>query len=189
MREGSVVISCVDPKLIVDLFFGMPQLGWAAPAPTMQLREAPEYPMEALKADCGNHNSKLTSRCRPSGDDKLDKAAWEKTEEELSSEMICGPFFDLQDVPFPTVRLLRRFGTWEQHGGAENPTVRLIDDALEGGQNGATGSHRPTDLDSWATQCRMIKERFPQSALSQFPSDFKKAYEQVPAEPSLAALL
>ena len=190
MREVSVVISWVDPKLIVDLFFGMPQLGWATPAPTMQLREAPpEYPIEALKADCGNHNSKLISRCRPSGDDKLDKAAWEKTEEELSSEMILGPFFDLQDVPFPTVHLLRRCGTWEQHGGAENPTVRLIDDALEGGQNGATGSqftHRPTDLDSWSTQCRMVQERFPQSALSQFPSDFKKAYKQVPAEPRLA---
>ena len=94
MREVSVVISWMDPKLIVDLFFGLPQLAWTMPAPTMQLREAPpEYPIEALKADCGNHNSKLISRCRPSGDDKLDNAAWEKTEEELSSEMILGPFF------------------------------------------------------------------------------------------------
>ena len=109
MREVSVVMSWMDPKLIVDLFFGLSQLGWAMPAPTMQLREAPpEYPIEALKADCGNHNSKLISRCRPSGDDKLENAAWEKTEEELSSEMILGPFFDLQDVPFPFVRLLRR---------------------------------------------------------------------------------
>ena len=110
---------------------------------------------------------------------------------ELSSETILGPFFDLQDVPFPCARLLRRFGTWEQHGGAQNRTVRLIDDAPEGGQNGATGSqftHRPTDLNSLATQCRMVQERFPQSALSQFPSDFEKAYEQVPAAPSLAGL-
>ena len=89
----SVVISWVDPKLIVDLFFGLPQLRWATPAPTMHLREAPsEYPIEVFKADCGNHNSKLTSRCRHSGDDKLDKAAEEKTEEELSSEMILGLF-------------------------------------------------------------------------------------------------
>ena len=70
--------------------------------------------------------------------------------------------------------------------------MQLIEDALEGGQNGATGSqftHRPTDLDSWATQCRMVQERFPQSALSQFPSDLKKAYKQVPAEPSLAGFV
>ena len=39
MREVSVVISWMDPKLIVDLFFGLPQLGWAMSAPTMQLRE------------------------------------------------------------------------------------------------------------------------------------------------------
>ena len=41
-------------------------------------------------------------------------------------------------------------------------------------QPGPKFTHRPTDLDSWATQCRMVQERFPQSALSQFPSDFKK---------------
>ena len=104
--------------------------------------------------------------------------------------MILGPFFDFQHVPFPCDRLLRRFGTWEQHGGAENPTVRLIDDALEGVRNGATVSrftHRSTDLDSLATQRHIVQGRFPQSALSQFPSDFKKkAYKQVPAEPSFA---
>ena len=60
-------------------------------------------------------------------------------------------------------------GTWEQHRSAENPTVRLFDDALEGS--------------------RIVQERFPQSALSQFPDDFKKAYKQVPAEPNWQALL
>ena len=73
--------------------------------------------------------------------------------------MILGPLLKRGDVPFPTVRLLRRFGTWEQHGGAQGPTVRLIDDALEGGQNGATGSqctHRPTDLDSISHGARTL---------------------------------
>ena len=76
-------------------------------------------------------------------------------------------------------------------GGATVPTVRLIDDALEGGQNAATGSqytHRPTYIDTWAAQCRAVQEKYPDSALSQFPSDFKKAYKQVPADPSLARL-
>ena len=35
-REVSVVISWMDPKLIVDLFFGLHQLGWAMPTPTMR---------------------------------------------------------------------------------------------------------------------------------------------------------
>ena len=87
MREVSVVFSWMDPKVIVDLFFGLPQLGWAMPAPTMQCREAPpEYPIEALKTDCVYHKSKLLSRCRPSGDDKIDAAAWEKRKRNL------GPF-------------------------------------------------------------------------------------------------
>ena len=63
--------------------------------------------------------------------------------------------------------------------------MRLIPDALEGGQNGATGSqytHGPTDLDTWATQRRVVQDRFQTSALSQFPNDFKKAYMQVLAE-------
>ena len=64
------------------------------PAPTMQCRAAlPEHPIDALKTDCGYHSSKLLTRCGHSGDDKLDAAAWEKTEEELSSEMIPWAFF------------------------------------------------------------------------------------------------
>ena len=127
----------------------------------MLLREVPaQYPIEALLAECNTHNSKRLSRCRPANDVESDKAAWKRTEEELQAQ------------------LLRRFGTWEQYGGAPEPTVRLIDDALEGGQNGATGSQctrRTADLDTWATQCRMVQERFPTSALSKVPSDFKKA--------------
>ena len=46
------------------------------------------------------------------------------------------------------------FGTWKQPGGAGNPAVRLIDDALEGR--------------------RMVQVRFPQFASSQFSGDFIK---------------
>ena len=129
-------------------------------------------------------NRRLDGRLR-----LLDRA--ETTEKELQADMILGPLVNLSDVPIPTVRLLRRLGTWEEHGGAQEPTVRLIDDALEGGQNGATGSqytYRPTDLDTWATQSRMVQELVPSSALSPFPSDFKQPYNQVPTEPNLAGL-
>ena len=109
MREISVVISWMDPRLVADLFLGMRQLGWAAPAPTSLLREAlPQYPVAALTADCDTLNSKLLSRCRPSDDVELDEAAWEKSEEELQANMILGPFSYFNDVSFLTVRLLRR---------------------------------------------------------------------------------
>ena len=46
------------------------------------------------------------------------------------------------------VRLLLRFPTWEQHGGAVAPTCRNIDNGLQGGQNDFIGMQfttRPAD--------------------------------------------
>ena len=87
----------------------------------------------------------------------------------MEAESIIGPFFDIESLPVSPVRLLRRFGTWEQHGGATEPTCRLIDDAREGGQNRASGSqftHRPTDLDAWSAQVRAVQEKFPTTTWS-----------------------
>ena len=68
---------------------------------------------------------------------------------------------DLKKHIFSTFKTFRSqlsvyftFGTWKQPGGAGNPAVRLIDDALEGS--------------------RMVQVRFPQFASSQFSGDFKK---------------
>ena len=62
----------------------------------------------------------------------------------------------------------------------------MIDDALQGGQNAATGAqhtHRPVDPDGWCGQVRAAQERFPHERLSQFPSNFAKAYKQVTGKP------
>ena len=88
--------------------------------------------------------------------------------------------------PFAVVRLLRRFGIWEIQGGAVDRSCRLIDDALQGGQNAATGAqrtHRPVDLDGWCAMIRAVMEAFEKDELSQFPSDFSKAYKQCPVDP------
>ena len=191
MRELSFATCFHDPWLITDIAFGMPAIGWAPHAPTMQIRHAPpEVDISHLLTDADAHNAKILDRTGPSSDRDLDWSAWRKTEEEMSTNVLEGPFFSLQDLPSGT-RLLRRFGTWEQHAGATEPTCRLIDDALAGGQNKASGSqftHRPTDVDSWISQVRCISEHFPNDALEQFASDFAKAYKQVPGDPSLANL-
>ena len=154
-----------DPRLVVDLAFGLPALGWSAQAPTMLHRYAPpEVSIESLLNNVTEHNQRLIGRTGPSRDIELDLAAWAKTEEELSLDMLQGPWESLDEVPVDNPRLIRRFGTWEQHGGAIASTCRLIDDALEGGQNEASGSfytHRPTDLDALAAQIRRISETFP----------------------------
>ena len=79
-------------------------------------------------ADTHEHNLGILHSTGPNKDHDLDWAAWRKTQEEIESNVVEGPFFSLAELPTGT-RLLRRFGTWEQHGGAVERTCRLIDDA------------------------------------------------------------
>ena len=192
MREVSFASGWHDPMFIVDLAFGLPALGWAPRAPTMQTRFAPpEASIDDLSIGVEAHNSMIISRTVSSKDTDLDWAAWNKTQKELEADVLVGPFKCIGDIPVDKVRLLRRFGTWEQHGGAQGKSCRLIDDALEGGQNKASGSqftHRPTDVDAWIAQLRAVQEAFPGDALMQFTSDFASAYKQVPGDPTLAGL-
>ena len=46
----------------------------------------------------------------------------------------------------------------------------------------AANTHRPTDLDSWIAQVRVVQEAFPDAALEHFASDFASAYKQVPGD-------
>ena len=125
MREVSVVISWMDPTLIVDLFFGLPQLGWAMPAPTMQLREAPpEYPIDALKSRLWQPQLQINYL----GVALLEMTSWtmqlwKRSEEELSSEMILGPFFDLRRRPVSYVSVY--FAGLVLGNSTEAPRIQL----------------------------------------------------------------
>ena len=66
-------------------------------------------------------------------------------------------------------------------------TCRVIDDLLFGEQNDTVerfSSHRPTDVDALAAQVRAVSHRFAGRAVSGWPSDFSKAYKQVPGDPA-----
>ena len=85
-------------------------------------------------------------------------------------------FDSFDELPFSVskCRCLFRFPIWEQHGGAVEPTARVIDDLLDGGQNSTTGmqyTHRPCDLDTWSSHCRATQERFPEDQIQQSLSD------------------
>ena len=64
----------------------------------------------------------------------LDWEAWRKTEGGLALGILLGPFLSLGSVPVRLMRLIRRIGIWESHGGQDR-SCRLIDDGLEGDQN------------------------------------------------------
>ena len=70
--------------------------------------------------------------------------------------------------------LVRGHGLWEQHGNAKAPSVRVLDDFLEGGKNATVGyqfTHRPATLDNVAASMRAMCEEFPE------PMEF---FNQVP---------
>ena len=110
---------------------------WVGSASSNNASERSTSSVSSRSFDDRLRHSQFQTRCRA----LHMMCSWTKQlGKELQAEMILGPFFNLNDVPFPTVRLLSRFGTREQHGGTQEPTVRLIDDVPEGGQNGATRS-------------------------------------------------
>ena len=192
MRELAFCSGFPDHLLMIDLTLGMPAMGWSCRAPTMKVRIAePQVSLEDLKKDAEEHNTRILKSTKPSKDSKLDMASWLKTMEEVDADVVIGPFRHFDEIPFKKIRLLRRFGTWEMHGEQTEPKVRNIDDALEGGQNAASGSqhtHIPTNLDLWINQLRMAQELCPKQEIKQFASDFSWAYKQVAGDPSLAGL-
>ena len=113
--------------------------------------QAPLSSYEDWKSGASDRNARILNRIKSSGDDELDKMAFEKTMDETSAGVLLGPFSCLSQLASPDPGLAPRCGIWEQHGVAEDPGVRNIDDLLYGEQNETAGclmSHRPTDADA-----------------------------------------
>lgn len=169
------------------LTVGRPMFGWTFPAfGFMERVKPPTSTYETWKANRVERNVKIVARTRSSGDIELDTRAFQRTIDEVTAGVLIGPFFDLERVEFKEPCIAPRCGSWERHGGTEEPDVRNIDDLLCGEQNstaGSTHSHRPTDVDGLVGQCRSVAQAFPKSRLRGWSSDFSKAYQQVPGEP------
>ncbi len=122
-----------------------------------------------------------------SSDIDLDMAAIEKTIDEMGRGVLVGPFEVGEVLAIGLACYLPRRGIWELHGGATERSCRVIDDLLFGEQNRTVerfSSHRPTDVDGLGAQVREVAIRFPQRAISRWPSGFAKAYKQVLGDPA-----
>ena len=145
-------------------------------------------PVEELLQARARKNENIFRSTQTSGDDALDQEAWRKTRQEFEQGVLLGPFDSEAYVLAEFCCFVRRFPLWERHGGAQEPSCRVIDDMLEGGQNDAAGTSDtrvPSDLDMWAAQIRAAAERFDE-ALLWHASDFAKAYRQQTADPATA---
>ena len=196
MRELIFVCPNVDSNLMVDFVFGLPMLGWARHSPVMLQRVFEQANSKRpTSGEILEENKIALERAKPSKNSNVDALAWEKTKGEFVNRTMVGPFYSLDELPCDDLssdtppRLLNRFGILEMHGGATQESCRVIDDGKARGHNansGNTATHRPADLDLVASLARTSVELFPSRPLSGFPSDFKGAYRQVPADPAQA---
>ena len=191
VRELKAVVGAQDFLVPVDCVLGLPMLGPACQGPNFPpATKDAECSVEDLWIGIDEHNASILSSVRPSGDENLDAASWEKSEQEFEAGSLLGPHLSLASIPHQRFRLLARKPIWESHGGAEEPSCRNIDDMLVGRQNESVSyhqSHRPATLSSWAADTRATEEA---SAvpLKGYPSDYRGAYRQAPACPHQVAL-
>ena len=180
--------------LMCDYVFGLPMLGWARHSTTM-LQRTTKPPRAAIPTPAENLAENLVAleRVKPSKSHEADVMSWKKTKKEFEQQTMIGPYYAIGDLPgnpsLRDVRILNRFGILERHGGAEESSVRNIDDGKARGHNldsANTATHRPADLDAVGALTRRVAEHFPGKPLSGFPSDFSGAYRQATADPNQA---
>ncbi len=152
----------------------------------MQRDSPPEGNLTDWRSERPAINQRVLGRVRPSGDEVLDLESFGKSLQEVERGVLDGPFLNVTDLPYSDPTFVPRAGIWEMHGDAVKQTVRSIDDMLVTGHNltvGTLQSHRPTSVDALVAQSRAVGARFPQDRLHGFPSDYSKAYKQVPGDP------
>ena len=111
--------------------------------------------------------------------------AGQKSLAELKRGIVEGPY-ELEDIPFSSPTFVPRVGIWERHGSSTEPSVRNIDNLLVTGHNATVATfsaHRPTDADALLGQARCVRDNFPEDELSGWPSDYEKAFKQIPGCP------
>ena len=173
MRELQLVAQLQDAAAPIGLVLGLPMLGQAAPVRgLMQRYHPPLASIAQWESDRVARNKTVLDSIRSSRDIDLDRAAFEKSLAERDRGVLLRPFEVGEDLGIGDVCYVPRRGIWELHGGAIEPSCRVIDDLLFGEQNSTVerfSSHRPTDVDGLAAQVRAVATRFPQRAISGWP--------------------
>ena len=168
MREIQYMIGAPDWGAVPYLLTGLPMLGPADPVDAMMERYVPAcQTVEQFAQGSQDQQRRVLSRVKPSGDDALDTAAYEKSRAEKARGVLDGPFRSLGEVPYSNVCVVPRHGVWEMHGSAEEMSVRVVDDMLVGEQNDTVSystTHRPAGGDALCSQQRAVQERSPTSS-------------------------
>ena len=185
MRELAFICNAPDLQAMPALCVGTRMLGRALPIEGMPSRAwEPQATIAEYRAERLEWNAKVESQAKRVTDVALVTKAWEKSLAEAQRGVVLGPFRELAEVPVASPSLCWRKAVWETRNGEQE--VRVIDDMLVSGQNSTAGyesTHVPMTSDAVAAQVRSVNMTFPEATLAGFPSDFAKAYKQVPEDP------
>ena len=186
MRELGIACRTSDFGCTIGLVLGLPMIGPTERAPGLMTRIRPaEVSVKTWSMDRLSNNMKAMSMVKPNDEASTDIASWDKSLAELKRGIIEGPF-EMEKVPFDNPVFVPRVGIWEMHGTSTVPNVRNIDNLLVTGHNATVATfaaHRPTDADALLGQARCVREYFPNDDLAGWPSDYEKAFKQVPGCP------
>lgn len=177
-----------------DLFFnldysaGVRCVGRAAHSFVMPLKfTRPTLSVEALLSQAKVRNPQLIASVRSSGDAELDRASLQKTQNELDSKVMLGPW-EASDLPSWVAVVSRRFPIWEHHGSAGRRKCRNIDEMSESLVNATVEDYEtyvPRGIEHILALIRHLQVRFGLGVqLEGFTADFKAAYRQVAVSPS-----
>ena len=113
--------------------------------------------------------------------------AWTRRQREFDTGGLFGPWDSRDKIPYKDFRLVQRLVIHEQRGGQES-AARCIETILLGGHIlfcATTAAHRPCDLDTWVSPCRVVGSRYPRyfKPLSAITSAFKTTRRQVTGGP------
>jgi len=177
----------LDIFFSLDTSLGLPCVGRAAHSFVMPLKILrPLCTVPALLAAAAVKNQKLLRSITTSGDVELDKASSAKTQAELDSGVMLGPW-RTNRLPAWLKVISRRFPIWEQHGQAAEKKCRNIDDLSESGLNGSIEDYEtyiPKGIEYIIALVVLIRNIFGVGvSLLGWTADFKGAYRQVAANP------
>ena len=90
--------------------------------------------------DRTRRNDNILNKLGPGGDAGLDQGAYAKSVDEAKKGVMAGPFASMELTGFKDVCLIPRQAVWEQHGDADEPSVRVIGNMLWNQANETLGT-------------------------------------------------
>ena len=176
-----------DIFFALDFSSGARCVGRAAHSFAMPLKlTKPRMTVGDLLASAPGRNQRILASIRTSGDPALDKESLEKTQQELQSGLMLGPW-QASELPSSIAVVSRRFPIWEQHGSATQRKCRNIDELSESCVNSTVEDYEtyvPHGIEHILGLVRLLRELFGSDVnLAGYTADFKAAYRQVALSP------